>query len=620
MLRKLPFRGASIGITTLAAVSFGILIAIMLMFNNLEKREKEVAAGVREDSSWASFSADREAGRFIEALLKAQESHAQEDIDNLLLRYDVFYSRTSELTSDDFSRRIGGNLEVRDAGLKVSDAIVALAPTIDEAASDSDLLISRIPFLLDKAREIRTMTGDLSLLTDRAESDSLVGARALVSRTQRSIAWSVTILTLTLGTMVMLLMSQIRQSFRAQHELRRLNEENERAAITANAANRAKSQFLATMSHEIRTPLNGIIGMTEALALTDLNSEQSREVEIIRQSGDLLLDVINDVLEISRLEAGTVDISRCRFRLSGVLQPIQKLMASTARSKGIDLQFDAQTLSLDSDPARLRQILVNLVGNSLKFTERGSVRLTVRLLTGGRLRFEIRDTGIGIAEDDIPKLFTEFTQVDTSMTRRAGGTGLGLAICKRLVETLGGQIGVQSELGAGSCFWFELWNCDAKLDTPAAPETPKKRTVLRMDADTRILVVEDNRTNREIACALLKQMGVVPDCAIDGKEGVEMAMSQPYDLIFMDMRMPELDGLGATATIREKGNTTTIVGLTANAFDTDRDACLDAGMNDFVSKPVTLAKLQQTLRNWLPEKLAKQSPEAAAQVITLGRS
>ncbi|MBB3995670.1 signal transduction histidine kinase [Sulfitobacter undariae] len=479
---------------------------------------------------------------------------------------------------------------MREAGFKTRDKILEFADQFDSLTENREQLVAEIPALLVEARALREMTVQLVGLTGRAKNDWLVDTRVFMSARHQQIAISVFMLTLTLCGLVGLLLAQARQDAQSQRNLQQLSEENSQAADTAQAANRAKSRFLATMSHEIRTPLNGIIGMSEVLSHSDLSGDQVRSVDIIRESGNLLLDVINDILEISHLETGENELREERFHLQDVTEPIRKLMDTSASERNITLEIDAPNISLCGDPARLRQVLVNLVGNAMKFTDKGDVFLRIWVDHGTGVYFEVEDTGIGISEESIAKLFGEFVQVDTSNTRRTGGTGLGLAICKRLVEAMKGTIGARSKLGVGSCFWFVLPDCDPRDEVFAKIATPEKPT-RKLDPGLRILVVDDSKANRSVVTALLKKLGVTATCAQNGEEAVERIMSMDFDLVFMDMRMPLMDGLAATRQVREAGSRTYIIGLTANAFETDRKACLDAGMNWFVSKPVTLNKL-----------------------------
>nr|WP_280922875.1 ATP-binding protein [Rubellimicrobium aerolatum] len=393
-----------------------------------------------------------------------------------------------------------------------------------------------------------------------------------------------------------------------------LGERNRAIAKRARAASRAKSTFLATMSHEIRTPLNGIIGTAELMAHAHLSPEQERHLSTIRESGYHLLEVISDVLDFSKLESGKVEFEIHRVRLPDVAMLLRAMLAPRAELKGLRLGIDLPALEVGTDPARLRQILVNLLGNALKFTTEGSVTATGRLTAPGRLRIEIADTGIGIPDAAMSLLFRDFSQVDGSASRSFGGTGLGLVICKRIAEGLGGRIGATSRPGEGSTFWFEIPVADP-LPVEAAAATPPDPAHAREGAfQGRVLVVEDNPVNRTVAKGLLGWLGVEVEMAHNGAQAVERLAQGGCDLVLMDVQMPVMNGLEATEEIRRRGDPVRIVGLTGNAFISDRADCLRAGMDDFVAKPVTQDKLAQVLAEAGLQRpagpAAKQSPEA----------
>jgi signal transduction histidine kinase/CheY-like chemotaxis protein len=371
----------------------------------------------------------------------------------------------------------------------------------------------------------------------------------------------------------------------------------------AEAAARAKSDFLAAMSHEIRTPLNGVLGLAALLSKSLLTGEQRNWVRIILQSGDTLVSLINDILDFSKLEAGKVEFDPVASDLPMLVQATLDVIEPQVRAKSLSLHVKIaadvpQWVYLDGK--RLRQVLFNLLGNAVKFTDHGNV--TFSLVTAGhndprRLRFEIRDTGIGIAADSLRRLFRIFSQVDASINRRFGGTGLGLAICKKIVEGMGGTIGVESLEGVGSCFWFEI---DAR---PCDAQCTREESAATMPTSRRVLLVEDMPVNQIVARGMLASLGHSVSVANDGDEALEMLKDATYDLILMDMQMPRMNGLDATRAIRALGGAAAqiaIIAMTANAFHSDRALCLAAGMNDFVAKPIELAELAAAIRRVLP--------------------
>ncbi len=382
-------------------------------------------------------------------------------------------------------------------------------------------------------------------------------------------------------------------------------EEKQKLQEKAEAATRAKTEFLANMSHEIRTPLNGIIGITTLLSQENLTAVQQDYLRMIENSGQGLLTLINDILDFSKIEAKMLSFERSDFDLIKTLKNLDQMFKITAEKKGISFSIhypEQQNLLVKGDEGRLRQVLINLIGNAVKFTMKGSVelRLVVASTLKGhfQLRFEVRDTGIGMSKSEIEHLFAPFTQADSSTTRRFGGTGLGLSISKQLVNLMKGEIFVESTPEVGSTFWFQI-------DLPNGEVTEKPKIPTKIEAVTpglRVLIVEDVAINQIIAKKLLEKLGCSVQLASTGYQALDLLNQNHFDLVFMDCQMPEMDGYETTRRIRNgeavKNPKIPIIAMTANAMSGDRETCLNAGMDDYTSKPIELNSLKDLLIKW----------------------
>jgi signal transduction histidine kinase/CheY-like chemotaxis protein len=739
----------------LLVASILLLVSVGVMLRTMGSHRAETEQSIREDAVWAAYQLDRDTTKLLTAVRAAFGAEGSAALDEVSLRFDVLISRFSTIQQSHFSEKFA-----KDPGIRA--ALGEFADALDSARRDLDpLLIAGTPdhhTFSRIHREIASLPPLSERLLDSVNSCNLgikVADRRVASRRYWILTVCVMAMALTLTSVILILGFQIIQISRARTELQRLNQRYQEAAAAAESASRAKSTFLATMSHEIRTPLNGIIGSLELLENSASAEEQDSHRDTIRECGQSLIGIITDILDFSKLESDQLVLESRRFSLAALIDSAIEIVSPRARAKGLGLLATYPEARLYGDEARLRQVLVNLCGNAVKFTPTGDIAIVVSkvLLADGiaRLCFEVKDTGIGISKDSQRRLFQEFTQVDASINRRFGGSGLGLAISRRLIEAMGGRIGVDSESGAGSCFWFHLpldpttslrfpplpcaldhtrlatltnlaaetlrrepstlttydrppaslidVRCLAQLSesttnitTPAFPDLshamifgyganryrhaalaiidgPITSTRLRtlnlasnptsnstspentpvtphpsaptnaavtsanytVASETlpaipatpgpvgtsaataapvrfagRILLVEDNTINQRVATGLLKKLGVEVEIADNGTRAVELATRGGFDLVLMDMQMPVMDGLESTRRIRQSEPTThrtPIVGLTANAFATDREACLGAGMDGFLTKPVSLQKLESTLSPWLRRTL-----------------
>jgi signal transduction histidine kinase/CheY-like chemotaxis protein len=411
------------------------------------------------------------------------------------------------------------------------------------------------------------------------------------------------------------------------------------------AVERMKDEFVSMVSHELRTPLNGVIGMTDLLLCAELEPRARGYAEAVQRSGEVLVAIVDDILDLSKIEAGKLDLDSATFDVRRVVAEVGEFFLERARAKDVELSWSTARdvpASLQGDQIRLRQVLLNLVGNALKFTETGGIRLSVDLdgsiSNAHVLRFEVADTGIGIDALARERVFQPFSQADSSTTRKYGGTGLGLPICKRLVELMGGTIGLNSQPGQGSTFWFRLPLASAPpalvaLDTPRGDGLRKAASVpaapMARSAQPRLLLVEDSWMNQQVALGMLERLGYTVDLATDGRQALDAVERAVYAAILLDCQMPEMDGYQVAEALRRREaledlQPVPIIALTASAMSADRERCLKSGMNDHLAKPVRLAELSAVLTRWAPHAAAPVpqlvlDPAALAEVARVQR-
>jgi len=629
----------------------GTLVVAYLSIATVQYRQfqnmKMVMQRGDTNALWNFLQIDVEYQRLELALQQQQSAPSQAALEDAQLRYEIFVSRINTVNTGT-PRTLLNNEPLYEATMLQLKQFIAesdlLMPTGPEVATSSP----KLRLLRTKLELLRSPVHDLSLRALQVFS-SVVDARAAEVRSQSIRTIVLTSFQALLTFFLAWAMTrQFRERERAKAELVRSLQRNEEAlearvnartgelnaavdALRANetellaarakaeGASQMKSSFLANMSHEIRTPMNAIMGMSHLMQTSPLTPQQTGYMEKIQRSSQHLLALINDILDLSKIEAGKLELECIEFGLGNLLDNVANLVEENSNNKGLDLVFDcdpALPAYLYGDPLRLGQILINYASNAVKFTDMGRITVRARLLqrhgSTVQVRFEVEDTGIGLTAAQQARLFESFQQADTSTTRKFGGTGLGLAISKKLAERMGGTVGVSSAIGAGSMFWLQV-GLETVHKTPhtselSAPAHRRLQAIEEIDLaalkGARALLVDDNPLNQQVGSGLLGYAGLAVDIASHGEAALAMLDQNTYDIVLMDMQMPVMDGLTATRHIRTNPawRTLPILAMTANASDADRDSCLAAGMNGYIPKPIQPQLLFALLLQWIPAR------------------
>ena len=593
----------------LGTASLAGLVAGMLALQLRQSESLEDNWQLKADSVTAlAFQFEREFLRLRHVLEVTAQTPTAENLDELSLRYNIFLSRKVLLEDNPSTRLIRDRAEYRQ-----------LLPRLDEFVAQAEPVLAAP---LTASVQLRALLAQLNGLGPNVQALSFAATSVmagLIETKQQTIrAQSSTIVQLTIAQLVLLLLAAAALWVRHQRLVRErialeeLTHELREARQKAEAASEGKSRFLANMSHELRTPFNGMLGMLGMLETTALTSQQADYTHTVRDSAQHLLTLLNDILDVSAMEAGKLKLKPAPVELRTLLNSTEALMQNSAQHKGLTLSV-TQASSLPqwvlADATRLRQILFNLLSNGIKFTEQGHVTMAVDLSdtfhTVAPLRITVTDTGIGMTEQAVSRLFQRFYQVESGADRRFGGAGLGLDISRTLARLMGGELAVSSRSGEGSTFTLTLPlpvcdapaaqvpepSCTQSAEAPAPPQYPP----------TRILVAEDHPVNRKVMAALLGKLNCEVTFCENGQEAVEAVATQAFDLVFMDIHMPVMDGLTATRLIRESGRDPQrlpIVALTADVMTEARENAMQAGVNEFLTKPIRLPELQQSVARW----------------------
>lgn len=601
-----------------------LLAGLIYLMSGIYQRYEALQDGVRENAMWSVYQLDREARRLQEEarVMVASGDFSAEAKRSFFTRYDILYSRMTILKKANLDLQILDDPKFTATINNIEQAVLKYESWFTALSSGEPLERRQLQDFMEVLDPLVDDTGSLLVGVNSSVSAERADARDALQLLQLKIGTLTAVLSVCVGILVVMLQRQLRSVKSAARAFEDLAVELKAAYASADAGNRAKSQFMATMGHEVRTPLNAILGTAELLELSGLPDRIAIGVQTIRRSGETLLEIINEVLDYSKMENGHVDIDRAPADIIEVVSGVVAMMGDRAAERGNTLVSDVSDLRgrsvISTDVTRVRQVVLNLLSNALKFTSNGVVALKMTFSDTGPvplLKVAIRDNGIGIDEAGLEKLFKPFSQVDASISRQYGGTGLGLTICKEIVEALGGTIGVSSEPGLGSTFWFEIpaepavLNNDRTMAAPAAISGPALPPL-------RVLLVEDNLVNQEVAAGYLAHLGQKVTVAGNGIEALAKVTSHRFDLVLMDMQMPDMDGIEATRRIRALDGwtrTVPIVALTGNASESDRKACEEAGMTDFQLKPINLAKLDAFIRKNIPGAGASQTAREDAK-------
>lgn len=593
--------------TTAAIQVFSVILLAILVsvYVDISRRQSDLRDAVRENAMWSVYQFNREAHDLhhrLELMINSQNID-QASLEELSIRYDVVYSRMKMLRETKFEQNFLSDPSVVGQIDKIERLIFNNAPIFDAIIAGTQISPANLTTLDFELGVLSRETADLLVYTNTKISAERAEGRIELESLQRKSMGLIGLLVLSVVLLIFTLQRQLKGVQAAGASLETMAEKLTVSYQAAEAGNRAKSQFMATMGHEIRTPLNAILGMVELLELTRLSSESAAHVRTIRRSGEALLDIINEILDYAKIEHGKLELEQRSVDLLTLAETSAEMMRGRATEAGnrivVDLPYRWRARYVLSDPTRLRQVILNLMSNAVKFTSQGTVTLRLRQFreqSGSWLRVEVQDTGIGIGAEGQEKLFRPFSQVDASISRKYGGTGLGLTICKEIIDRFGGRIGVDSVTGEGSTFWFEI-----PIEAAVAVHTEVVPTQSQGLADLprlKILVAEDNKVNQQVILGYLKHLKQAVVIADNGEIALERARSEAFDLILMDMQMPVMDGIEATTRLRTSGGVsadTPIVALTANASEEDRQRCVDAGMAGFQAKPISIAMLHKLI-------------------------